>query len=98
MTVDLGRYRLTKAADPVWGKLPAILEAFGRYPSSEWIWWLDVDAIIMTPEIDIFQHVLDPQVLNRRLREGDPILVMNEKYTPSPSGLYTMVFFSKIFS
>lgn len=91
MTVDLSLFDITQTAHPVWGKLPAIISAFEKYPHAEWIWWLDIDAIIMNPEIDLYEHLLDPAVLPTKLVQDQPILVLNETYAPVESGLYTMV-------
>ena len=90
-TVDLAKYSLVKKAQPAWGKIPAILETFEKYPGAEWIWWLDVDAIIMTPEIDLFEHILDPNVLRSRVLEGEPIVILGQDYTAVNSGLVTTV-------
>ena len=95
MTVDLASYVITHTTHPVWGKLPAILEAFERYPNAEWVWWLDNDAIIMTPEIDLYQHLLDPKILQTRLFKDQPILILDEKHSPVESGLLTPVVTSK---
>src|SRR5271170_6562899 len=91
MTVDMASYVITRTTHPVWGKLPAILDAFRRYPQAEWVWWLDIDAIIMTPEIDLFHHLLGPAVIQTKFIHGEPILVLNESYFPVPSGLFSSV-------
>jgi hypothetical protein len=91
MTVDLASYVITHTTHPVWGKLPAILEAFAKYSNAEWIWWLDNDAIIMTPEIDLHRHLLDPEILQKRLFKDQPILILDETHSPIDSGLLTPV-------
>jgi len=91
MTVDLGSYVITRTTHPVWGKLPAILDAFKRFPNAEWVWWLDVDAVIMTPEIEVFKHFLDPAIIQTKIKHGEPILILNESYYPVESGLFTRV-------
>jgi len=50
-------------AHPVWAKLPAIVEAFNLHPKAKWIWWLDLDAIIMSPEVDLRTHILSHEAL-----------------------------------
>lgn len=52
---------------PVWAKLPAIAEAFHKNPKAKWVWWLDLDAIVMTPSIDLNKHVLSHKALLERL-------------------------------
>ena len=91
MTVDLSSFVITHTTHPVWGKLPALLLACEKYPHAEWIWWLDIDAIIMNPDIDLFQHLLDPQILQTKLVQGDPIKILDENYVPVDSGLFTAV-------
>ena len=91
MTVDLSLYEISQITHPVWGKLPALLEAFERYPDAEWVWWLDIHAIIMTPTIDLYQHILSPRILESKLVVGEPILVLDENFNPIESGLRTSV-------
>jgi hypothetical protein len=91
MTVDLASYVITRTTHAVWGKLPAILEAFRKFPHAEWVWWLDIDAVIMTPESEVFGHLLDPSVIQTKFLRGEPILVLNESYFPVQSGLLTTV-------
>jgi hypothetical protein len=88
MVVDLAAYVLTHTTHPVWGKLPAIFEAFDTYPNAEWIWWLDSDAIIMDVHLDLYNILLDPKVMSSQLRIGDPILVPTDD-VPFDSGLRT---------
>lgn len=54
-------------AHPVWAKLPAIAETFETYPEAQWIWWLDLDAILMTPTIDLNEHLLSHKALGEQL-------------------------------
>jgi hypothetical protein len=57
-------------AHPVWAKLPAIVETFNLHPQAKWVWWLDLDAIIMTPTIDLREHLLAQHVLlNKMLKD-----------------------------
>jgi hypothetical protein len=49
------------------------MEAFAKYPSTEWVWWLDVDAIIMTPHLDLYDYLLKPEALRTRLIAGEVI-------------------------
>jgi hypothetical protein len=51
----------------VWKKVLAIQKAFATHPEAEWIWWLDLDAIIMTPHIPLSTYLLHPSVLEKRL-------------------------------
>ncbi|KAF5096735.1 hypothetical protein D0Z00_002687 [Geotrichum galactomycetum] len=70
--INISQFDL-QGAHPVWGKLNALKKAFDDHPKVEWIWWMDVDMIIMTPEIDLAKHILNPEVLKQRLSYGRPI-------------------------
>jgi hypothetical protein len=75
----------------VWGKLPAILEAFEKYPQAEWVWWLDIDAIIMSPNIDLYSSFLNPSIIQSKLVQGESILILDNTFQPVKSGLFTTV-------
>ncbi|KAK9459498.1 galactosyl transferase GMA12/MNN10 family-domain-containing protein [Lipomyces oligophaga] len=89
---------ITKYSKPnqhiVWSKLPIILDSFRRNPNAEWIWWLDVDAIIVTPQIDLASYLLSPDALKSSITYGKPLLLRNgadsDKLIPSEVDL-TMV-------
>lgn len=65
----------------VWAKLPAISEAFERNPEAEWVWWLDTDAIIMTPNIDLASHLLNPEAMKPRIARGSAYRLSNGEKT-----------------
>lgn len=71
--VNITKFELN-GAHPVWGKLPAIVEAFETHPDVEWVWMLDLDAIIMTPSVDLNSHLLRPDVMMKNLRIDSPIM------------------------
>jgi len=73
LLIDLNKFPIARTQHPVWGKLPSIMEAFEKYPSREWVWWLDVDAIIMTPHLDLYDFLLKPEAMRARLIAGDVI-------------------------
>ena len=50
-----------------WNKIPILQEAWRRYPQAEWLWWLDLDIIIMTPSLDLESHILPRGGLQRQL-------------------------------
>ncbi|KAI5779726.1 galactosyl transferase GMA12/MNN10 family-domain-containing protein [Geopyxis carbonaria] len=68
-------------AHPVWAKLPSIVEAFNTYPDAEWVWWLDLDAIIMNPEIDLNEHLLKHSVMKQKLLGGKELETENRRKT-----------------
>jgi galactosyl transferase GMA12/MNN10 family len=77
MLLDANKYPVAKEKHPVWSKVPAILEAMNSHPSAEWIWWLDMDALIMNPRLDLFDYLLNPDVLQRRLLTGHQVVPNN---------------------
>ena len=50
-----------------WNKIPILRDAFDRYPKAKWIWWLDLDIIIMTPSLDLYSHVLSDEGMLRNI-------------------------------
>ncbi|KAK9370710.1 galactosyl transferase GMA12/MNN10 family-domain-containing protein [Lipomyces kononenkoae] len=63
----------------VWSKIPAIQETFRLHPDAEWVWWLDTDAIIMTPSIDLAGHVLHPEAMKKQIEYDTPFKLPSGK-------------------
>jgi hypothetical protein len=70
MWANISEYRVGDA-HPVWSKVPVLVDAFEKHPEAKWLWWLDVDAIIMNPTIDLASHVLSTHALGQKLRKGE---------------------------
>ena len=70
MWANFSEYQIADA-HPAWTKVPVLVDAFKKYPEAKWVWWLDFDAIIMTPTIDLASHLLNPSVMFSRLRKGE---------------------------
>lgn len=51
----------------VWNKIPILQDAWARFPNAKWIWWLDIDIIIMTHSVDLQAHVLSHDGMRRNL-------------------------------
>lgn len=66
--------RLEIDAPPVWKKLPAIIETFQTYPDALWVWWLDLDAIIMTPDYKLEDMIISDAALNKVLLKNEPYI------------------------
>jgi galactosyl transferase GMA12/MNN10 family len=64
--VNISKFDL-EGAHPVWKKLPAIVDAFNTYPDAQWIFFLDLDAIIMSPKQDLNSLVLSHQGMRKAL-------------------------------
>src|SRR5271170_4117878 len=77
MLFDSNGFEGSRERHPRWCKPTIIAEAMEKNPLAEWIWWLDMDAIIMTPQLDLYEYVLDPTVLKDRLLQGETILSNN---------------------
>ncbi|GAB7354565.1 hypothetical protein MBLNU459_g5018t1 [Dothideomycetes sp. NU459] len=54
-------------AHAIWKKIPAIKQAFAANPEAKWVWWLDLDAIIMTAHIPLSTYLLADSVLEQKL-------------------------------
>lgn len=50
-----------------WNKIPILRDAFDRFPKAKWIWWLDLDIIIMTPSLDLHTHILSDEGMLRNI-------------------------------
>ena len=70
MWANFSEYKIGNA-HPVWSKVPVLADAFRKYPKAKWLWWLDIDAIIMSPNIDLSTHILSPPSLYSILRKGE---------------------------
>jgi len=90
MILDLNSFPISKERHAVWGKLPAIMHAMETHPSADWVWWLDIDALIMTSSIDLYDHLLSPEVLRTRLLEGNVLIadpaILGPNYTVLTTG------------
>lgn len=62
-----GSYNLRNGAPVYWNKIPILQEAFTRFPETEWVWWMDIDIIIMNMSLNIYNHVLSKEGLARIL-------------------------------
>jgi hypothetical protein len=74
MLLDSNKFEVSREKHPVWCKIPAIAEALDAYPAAEWVWWLDLDAIIMTPHLDLYEYVLNSTAMKMRLLDGKTII------------------------
>jgi hypothetical protein len=70
MWANFSQYKVGQA-HPVWSKVPVLIEAFNKYPDAKWVWWLDFDAIIMSPTIDLGSHLLNHDAMSSKLRKGE---------------------------
>ncbi|KAK6341187.1 hypothetical protein TWF696_008274 [Orbilia brochopaga] len=78
--INISRYDLG-GAHPVWAKIPALLETFIHFPDAHWVWWLDVDAMIMNPDIDLNSHVLSHAAMRTKFAGGIEFLKSESKHT-----------------
>src|SRR5437868_6070380 len=76
--LDAHSFPISHSMHPVWSKFAAIQFAMTQFPSAEWIWWLDMDALIMTPSIDLQERLLSPDGMVNRLLNKTRI-VANER-------------------
>ncbi|KAK6543919.1 hypothetical protein TWF694_000637 [Orbilia ellipsospora] len=78
--INISRYDL-HGAHPVWAKIPALLDTFIQFPDAHWVWWLDTDAMIMNPEIDLNTHLLSHTAMRSKLLAGEEFLKGGTKHT-----------------
>ncbi|TID16029.1 hypothetical protein E2P81_ATG08890 [Venturia nashicola] len=57
-------------AHPVWKKIPAIVEAFNTFPKAKWVFFLDLDAIIMSPKQDLNSLILSHEGMRKSMDWG----------------------------
>lgn len=76
--VDLEKYRHDKSS--AWLKIPAIQDMFKRAPEADWIWWLDIDALIMNKSINICRDILSRQVIETCLAWDRPLRDTDTKF------------------
>lgn len=69
---NISRFNLN-GKSPVWGKLPAIVETFETYPDAQWVWMLDLDAIIMSPKVDIARELLSHNGMKKQFLTDEKI-------------------------
>lgn len=67
--INISKYDIG-GSHPVWAKLPAIAETFNTFPDAQWIWWLDLDAIIMTPSVNLNDLLLSHAALEKKILTG----------------------------
>jgi hypothetical protein len=70
---NFSEYLVPNVVGPSWFKLPVLVDVFKRYPQAKWVWWLDFDAIIMSPKIDLGSHLLDPDIMYSKLLKGEVV-------------------------
>ncbi len=84
--INISKFDLD-GAHPVWKKLPAIVETFNKFPDAQWVWMLDLDAIVMTPTVDLRETLLSEKGMQRGLDLGAYLHRANWKslglWTPS---------------
>ncbi|KAL5612325.1 uncharacterized protein BROUX77_002481 [Berkeleyomyces rouxiae] len=82
--VDISKIDLPNA-NPVWKKIPAIVQAFIKYPDAQWVMMVDFDIIIMEPEQDLNSLILSREAMEKNL------LLSTEVHGPAraPTGTYS---------
>lgn len=51
----------------------ALINCFNRFPDAKWIWWLDFDALTMTPTLDLGEYFLNPDAMHRKTHEKSEV-------------------------
>lgn len=71
--INMSRIEMPESPHPVWKKLPAIVETFQTYPDALWVWWLDLDAIIMTEDFELETKILSDDAIDKNLLRHEEI-------------------------
>lgn len=79
MWANMTSYNLPNGEGLVWNKIPVLQEAFDRFPDAEWVWWVDIDIIIMNMELNVYDHILSRDGLDRHI-------LLNKKLTGAGGG------------
>ncbi|KAJ6151756.1 hypothetical protein N7470_006884 [Penicillium chermesinum] len=67
MWANMTSYNLPNGEGLVWNKMPVLKEAFDRFPDAEWVWWIDIDIIIMNMSLNVYDHILTREGLDRNI-------------------------------
>ena len=73
MWANISSYNLPNDVPVYWNKIPVLQEAFTRYPDADWIWWMDMDMIIMNSSLSLWDHVLSPEAMRRNVLLDSPL-------------------------
>lgn len=84
--LNTSRYDIGEA-HRTWSKIPAVAEAFHLYPNAEWVWLIDTDIIMMTPEYDLVKEIISPAAIKKGLMRGTPIL--DGQLKKNPTNIFT---------
>ena len=76
MWVNLSEYRV-KDEHAVWTKMSVLQDAVNRYPDAKWIWWLDFDAVVMAPNIELGEHILNSDVMYSKMLKDRTFPIMH---------------------
>ncbi|KAK7203900.1 galactosyl transferase GMA12/MNN10 family-domain-containing protein [Myxozyma melibiosi] len=57
-----------------WKKMPLIRAAIDQHPRSDYFWYLDQNALIMNPNLNLEEHITDPKKLNTLVLRDIPIV------------------------
>lgn len=82
LVVDLDQHKskLEPGIPLHWLKLYAIKEAFDKFPESQWVFWLDADALLMNLDIELAGHILNKDVLREKLMYNMPLARRGQKF------------------
>lgn len=53
------------------------------HPTAEWVWLIDTDIIIMTPEFSLIDNLISPAAIEKGIMRGTPILDGQLKKNPT---------------
>ena len=66
MWANLSDYRV-EDQHAAWTKMAFLKDALEQHPNAKWVWWLDFDAVIMNPILDLGEYILNPEAMTQKL-------------------------------
>lgn len=71
-------YQVARHHSKSWGKIALCRAAMAAFPNAEYFWFLDSNAIIMNPQVDIYEHVVSSERLDKFIQHGTAVLRKNK--------------------
>ncbi|BAO39807.1 uncharacterized alpha-1 [Kluyveromyces marxianus] len=58
-----------------WQKVDILKQTMREFPNAEWFWWLDVETLIMEPQMSLEEHIFNrlDEIANRTLEDFNPL-------------------------
>ena len=63
-----------------WQKVDIMKQTMREFPNAEWFWWLDVETLIMEPQLSLEEHIFDrlDEIANKTLEAFNPLHIATD--------------------